>query len=206
MSPRRGDVAALESFARRNPSKSSCRLLIPPLVPLRVLEVVGSYCLVEYDFPSANVETLTSRGRKKQYAQQGQHGDGSSGYDNKSSGRSSKGGRKVGTARIHRNSIFVIERTNAVDSAVNLALTPVDAVLSTPLGRATSQIAAPIIGAAGELVAPAMLTGRIMLASVNTVGAVGLSSAGAVVSTVAKSLDPNKNNNDLDDDDPLSKI
>ena len=205
MPPRRGDVAALESFARRNPSKSSCRLIIPPLAPLRVLEVVGSYCLVEYDFPSANVETLTSRGRKKQYAQ-GQHGNGSSGYDKKSSGGSGKGGRKVGTARIHRNSIFVIERTNAVDSAVNLALTPVDAVLSTSLGRATSQIAAPIIGAAGELVAPAMLTGRIMLASVNTVGAVGLSSAGAVVSTVAKSLDPNKNNNDLDDDDPLSKI
>ena len=86
-----------------------------------------------------------------------------------------------------------------------MALAPVDAYLSTPLGRATSQIAGPLLDAAGELVAPAMLTGRLMLASSKTVGAIGLNSAGAIVSTVAKSLDSN-NEQALDDRDPLSKM
>ena len=201
MDPRRGDIAALECFARRNPSTSSCRILIPPLSPLRVLDVVGSYCLVEYDLPSSNVEALTTRDRKKQFAQNG-HGDRQDQRNNRDRDSSS---RKTGRARIHRNSIFVIERTNAVDGAVNLALAPVDAYLSTPLGRATSQIAGPLLDAAGELVAPAMLTGRLMLASANTVGAIGLNSAGALVTTVAKSLDSNKEQA-LDDRDPLSKV
>jgi hypothetical protein len=133
-----------------------------------------------------------------------------SGHDDRSEQRKKRNGdesssRKTGRARIHRNSIFVIERTNAVDGAVNLALAPVDAYLSTPLGRATSQIAGPLLDAAGELVAPAMLTGRLMVASANTVGAIGLNSVGAIASTVAKSLDSNNDQN-LDDHDPLSKV
>ena len=50
-----------------------------------------------------------------------------------------------------------------------------------------------------------MLTGRLMLASANTVGAIGLNSAGALVSTVAKSFDSNDEQK-LDDRDPLSKV
>jgi len=205
MDPRRGDVAALECFARRNPSKSSCRILIPPLSPLRVLDVVGSHCLVEYDLPSSDMEALTSRDRKKQYASTQNGHRSHSQPDKRDKHGGSNSTRKTGRARIHRNSIFVIERTNAVDGAVNLALAPVDAYLSTPLGRATSQIAGPLLDAAGDLVAPAMLTGRLMMASVNTVGAVGLNSAGAIVSTVARSLDSNSEQK-LDDRDPLSKV
>ena len=203
MDPRRGDVAALECFARRDPSKSSCRILIPPLSPLRVLDVIGSHCFVEYDLPQPDMEALTTRDRKKQYATDNDHHSQNSNRDRNGGGNSST--RKTGRARIHRNSIFVIERTNAVDGAVNLALAPVDAYLSTPLGRATSQIAGPLLDAAGELIAPAMLTGRLMLASVNTVGAVGLNSAGAIASTVVRSLDSNSDQR-LDDRDPLSKV
>ena len=205
MEPRRGDVAALECFARRDPSTSSCRILIPPLSPLRVLDVIGSHCLVEYDLPQPDMEALTTRDRKKQYGTENDHHSQHTHRDHKGGGGNSSA-RKTGRARIHRNSLFVIERTNAVDGAVNLALAPVDAYLSTPLGRATSQIAGPLLDAAGELVAPAMLTGRLMMASASTVGAVGLTSAGAIASTVVRSLDSNNSDRRLDDRDPLSKV
>ena len=205
MEPRRGDVAALECFARRDPSTSSCRILIPPLSPLRVLDVIGSHCLVEYDLPQPDMEALTTRDRKKQYGTENDHHSQHTHRDHKGGGGNSST-RKTGRARIHRNSLFVIERTNAVDGAVNLALAPVDAYLSTPLGRATSQIAGPLLDAAGELAAPAMLTGRLMMASVSTVSAVGLTSAGAIASTVVRSLDSNNSDRRLDDRDPLSKV
>lgn len=206
MEPRRGDVAALECFARRDPSKSSCRILIPPLSPLRVLDVIGAHCLVEYDLPQPDMEALTTRDRKKQYGTENDHRSQRTTHRDPKGGGGNSSTRKTGRARIHRNSLFVIERTNAVDGAVNLALAPVDAYLSTPLGRATSQIAGPLLDAAGELVAPAMLTGRLMMASASTVGAVGLNSAGAIASTVVRSLDSNNSDRRLDDRDPLSKV
>jgi len=48
LEPQKHDVVALESFARRNPSTCSIRPIIPPLMPLTVLDRRGPYLLLEY--------------------------------------------------------------------------------------------------------------------------------------------------------------
>lgn len=48
LDPQPKDIIALEAFARRNPLTSSCRPLIPPLMPMTVLERRGQYLLAEY--------------------------------------------------------------------------------------------------------------------------------------------------------------
>jgi len=48
LDPQPKDIVALEAFARRSPSASSCRPLLPPLMPLTVLERRGAYLLASY--------------------------------------------------------------------------------------------------------------------------------------------------------------
>lgn len=52
LDPLKNDIVALESFARRNSSRSSCRPLLEPLQPLKVLDRRGSYLLCSYSLPS----------------------------------------------------------------------------------------------------------------------------------------------------------
>jgi hypothetical protein len=48
MEPQPKDVVALEAFARRNGTTTSCRPVLDPLMPLFVLDRRGSYILAEY--------------------------------------------------------------------------------------------------------------------------------------------------------------
>lgn len=48
MEPQPKDVVALEAFARRNVSTSSCRPVLDPLMPLTIVDRRGSYVLAEY--------------------------------------------------------------------------------------------------------------------------------------------------------------
>jgi hypothetical protein len=48
LDPQPKDIVALEAFARRNSSTNSCMPVIPPLMPLLVLERRGAYLLCEY--------------------------------------------------------------------------------------------------------------------------------------------------------------
>jgi hypothetical protein len=48
MDPQPKDIVALEAFARRSPSDNTCRPVLPPLMPLIVLERRGAYLLCEY--------------------------------------------------------------------------------------------------------------------------------------------------------------
>ena len=48
LEPQQHDIVALECFARRSTRRTTCRPLLPPLLPLTVLERRGSYLLVEY--------------------------------------------------------------------------------------------------------------------------------------------------------------
>lgn len=48
LDPQVKDVIALEAFARRNPATSSCRPVLPPLMPLTVLERRGNFVLAAY--------------------------------------------------------------------------------------------------------------------------------------------------------------
>ena len=70
--------------------------------------------------------------------------------------------------RLHRNAVFVIERTNLVDGVVNAALLPVDFVMATPLGRTTAHVAGPVVEAAGEMVQPLVLSSRLLWTALRT--------------------------------------
>jgi len=49
----------------------------------------------------------------------------------------------IHTLRLHRNAVFVIERTSLLDASIDMALQPSDLLLSTPLGRESVQAARP---------------------------------------------------------------
>jgi hypothetical protein len=142
--PQSRDVIALEAFARRNPMTASCRPILPPLLPLVVIERRGSYILAEYSLPD----------------------------------------QRQACVRIHRNAVFVIERQNMVDAAHNLALLPVDVVLSTPLGQATSHALGPVVAAGRELLMPALLSFKLLWVAARTTTLAGISGVGALGRTM----------------------
>jgi hypothetical protein len=146
LEPHEKDIVALETFARRNPSTSSCRPLLPPLRPLTVVERRGAFLLCEY--------SLSDQGRKKAFV------------------------------RLHRNSVFVIERQNLADAAHNLALLPFDVMMSTPIGRASAQTLAPVGAASKELLMPALLSLKLLWVAARTTTLAGLSGAQALGSTL----------------------
>lgn len=88
------------------------------------------------------------------------------------------------TLRVYRKAIFVIERCNIVDGAVNLALVPADIFLSTPLGRATQSFAGPLLEASGEVVLPVVLSAKLMWGAVRTTGFAALSGVTAATGAV----------------------
>jgi hypothetical protein len=48
MDPQPKDVVAMEAVARRNPHTATCRPVVPPLTPLRVMERRGTFLLCQY--------------------------------------------------------------------------------------------------------------------------------------------------------------
>jgi len=86
--------------------------------------------------------------------------------------------------RLHRNAVFVIERQNLLDAAHNLALLPVDVVLSTPVGRACQQALGPVAHAGQELLMPIVLTGRLAWMAARTTGLGVLSGVHALGTTL----------------------
>lgn len=152
--PRVGDIVAFESFARRPPDICNSRQILNPFYPMRVKDVRGQYVLVDYDMNLSINDCQESKIRIK---------------------------RKTGSLRLHRNTIFVIERTNLVDSAIDIALKPADVVLSSNLGKSVSNAAHPYFEAVGGLVMPAVLSAKLMLEAAKIGGSaalVGIKSAG----------------------------
>ena len=97
-----------------------------------------------------------------------------------------------GRVRLHRNTVFVIERTNTIDAAVDLTLKPVDFALSTPVGRNLSHTAQPYLEATGDLLAPAILSGKLLFEAAKVGGgafAIGLQSA---TTAIIQSQDPER--------------
>jgi hypothetical protein len=92
-------------------------------------------------------------------------------------------GRKA-TVRLHRNTIFVIERQNWVDAAHNIALLPVDVALATPLGRGAREALAPVVTAGREVMMPALLTVKLLWMAARTTGLGLVSGVQALGSTV----------------------
>ena len=156
LEPQPKDIVALECFARRHPAHASCRPLLPPLLPLTVLERRGAYLLAEYTLPAAVSGTSYPHKNKPNKA----------------------------CVRLHRNAVFVIERQNIVDAAHNLALLPLDVVLSTPLGQATVHTLAPLVAAGKELLMPALLSLKLVWVAARTTTLAGVSGVQALGGTL----------------------
>jgi hypothetical protein len=86
--------------------------------------------------------------------------------------------------RIHRNAVFVIERTSVWDTAHQLARLPIDVWESTPIGQMTQQISQPWLQASHELCKPALLTAQLMWMAVRTTGVASLTGFHVVLSTL----------------------
>lgn len=172
-SPRRGDIVALEAFARQSVAMSTVRPIIHPSHPLRVRDIRGEYLLCSFDLPCCK---------------EGNLGD----SDNRRGNPNNKNMPIEGSIRLHRNTVFVIERTNLIDSAINVALKPADVVLSTHIGKEVTSTISPYVEAAGDVLMPAVLSTKLFFEAAKVGGsavAVGLKSA---VSSVAESQDPEK--------------
>jgi hypothetical protein len=166
MPPKRDDVVALESFARRpfdqgniisggnasgrisnnnNNNNSSSNAgsvinpILPTLSPFLVIDMKGSYLLLEY----ATSRTVTSVDR----------------LGNIKSSRWERTHR----VRIHRNSVFVIERRTLLDVAGNIARLPGDIVMSTTVGQEIAEVSAPVVAGALELMTPAFMSAKLLL-------------------------------------------
>jgi len=194
MTPKRDDVVAFESYARRplhgvsynhhhaatnegtTTSQSSSMSpvssggggmnvgptnnpVIPPLSPLLVIDTRGLYLLLEY----ATSRTVTSVDRGGNVK--------SSRYE------------RTHRVRVHRNAVFVIERSTFMDGVGDIVRLPGDVVLSTPIGQDIAEVTAPLVAGVMELIMPAVLTGKLVLAA----GGLGVkaSLAGAQAATQA---------------------
>jgi hypothetical protein len=92
--------------------------------------------------------------------------------------------RRKACVRLHRNVVFVIERQNLADAAHDLALLPIDVVMSTPLGQAAAHALAPAAAAVKEVFMPALLTAKLLWMAARTTTLAGLSGFQALGSTL----------------------
>ena len=145
LEPQPRDIVALEAFARRSLVASTCRPILPPLMPLTVVDRRGSFLLCEYLLPDT---------------------------------------RRKACVRLHRNAVFVIERQNLGDAARNLALLPVDVVMSTPVGQAAARALAPAAAATKELFLPAVLSAKLLWMAGRTTTLAGISGVQALSRTL----------------------
>jgi hypothetical protein len=137
--PQQHDIVALEAFARQHLQTSTCNSVLPPLLPMHVLEVSEPWLLVEYTLP----------------------------FDlNRSSDRHRKDDKAC--MRIHRNAVFVIERKNLLDATLNIALQPADFLLSTPLGHGVQDVLGPVFVAGKHLMMPALLSSKLVWMAIRT--------------------------------------
>ena len=186
MPPKRDDVVAFESFARRPlhghsnrddaaSSSSSSSLsssptsranagpiihpVVPPLSPLLVIDVRGQFLLLEY--PTSRTVTSVDRGGNVK----------------------STRWERTQRVRVHRNAVFVVERHTFMDGVGDVVRYPGDVVLSTPVGREIAEVAAPLVAGFMELMGPALLWGRLVVSA----GGMGLRAglAGAQAATEA---------------------
>jgi hypothetical protein len=168
MNPQRNDIVALEAFARQNLRTATCHSIIPPLLPLHVIEVKEPWLLVKYRLPFETDNNMYN------------HGINENDDDRKA------------CMRIHRNAVFVIERKNLMDATMNIVLQPAEFVLSTPLGRSAQEILGPLIVASKQLMMPAILSSKLLWMAVRATALAsftGMAAAGtAFVSEGTSSL------------------
>ena len=162
LEPQRNDIVALEAFARQNLRTATCQSILPPLLPMRVMKISEPWLLVKY--------SLSHETNNNEF----------NGYDN--SLNSQDNNDEMAHMRIHRNSVFVIERKTLLDDAVNIALQPAELLLSTPLGQGAREVLGPLFVASKQLLMPALLSTKLVWMAVRATalaGLTGMSAAGS---------------------------
>lgn len=146
LEPQPHDIVALEAFARQALRRATCQPILPSLLPLHVMEVSDPWLLVEYHLPFR----MSDDGK-------GSNNNNGNGFD-----------IRKACIRVHRNSVFVIERKNLLDAALSVALTPADAVMSTPLGQGAREVLGPVFVAGKHLLMPALLSSKLVWMAIRT--------------------------------------
>lgn len=162
LEPKQNDIVALETFARRPLKRSTVTPILPPLMPLLVKEVRPPYLLVEYQLPVSTRATTRRSGNNR----------GERLTSNKA------------CMRLHRNTVFVVERKNLVDTTVGLAMLPADVIMSTPFGQVGAQILGPALNAGKEILMPATLSFKLVFMALKTTtmaGWTGIQAAGGAI-------------------------
>lgn len=151
MEPQQHDIVALEAFARHGSNSTqsgTCTAILPPLLPMHVLEVSGPWLLVEYQLRQTSSSSLQRSAYHRSHHQPQQ--------------------QQKACLRLHRNCVFVIERKNLLDETINLALLPADVFMNTPLGQNAAGILGPWFVASRHLLMPALLSAKLMWLAVRT--------------------------------------
>jgi hypothetical protein len=99
---------------------------------------------------------------------------------------------RFGAVKIHRNSVFVVERLNFVDGLWNLAMKPSDIVMNTKVGHKATKIAKPYVNYVGELAKPAVFSAQIAIGAVKASVNAGLSGASAAGGSILGTKSPAK--------------
>jgi len=126
--PDRNDVVCFENFAREktNAMGTDASLIFAnTLHPMVVIDKSENYLYVQYKMRSNN-----------------------------SSNSNNNNDDRYGRIKIHRNSVFVIERLNMVDGLWDMLLKPTDAIMNTAAGEKAKEIAMPTIDYAVNLAKP----------------------------------------------------
>ncbi len=156
MTPQKNDVVALEAFARQNSSTATCSSILPPLLPLYVVDYAEPWLLVRYSVPDDRYREYTD----ESYSSEDHNAH----------------------MRIHRNAVFVIERKNLLDGAVNLALQPAELLLATPLGQGAKEALGPVLVASKQLLMPALVSSKLLWMAVRTTALAGITGVSAASS------------------------
>lgn len=159
MTPQKNDVVALEAFARQNSSTATCNSILPPLLPLHVVEYAEPWLLVRYSVP-----------------------DDQNGYREYPDEPNTSDDDRKAHMRIHRNAVFVIERKNLLDGALNLALQPAELLLATPLGQGAREALGPVLVASKQLLMPALVSSKLLWMAVRTTALAGITGVSAASS------------------------
>jgi hypothetical protein len=183
MTPKREDVVAFESHARRPlhgrrnhnndaaslSSSATCRAanagptinpVVPPLYPLLMIDTSGGHLLLEY--ATSRMVTSVDRGGNIR----------------------SLRWERTHRVHVHRNAVFVVKRCTFADGLRDVIQLPGDIFLSTPLGREVAEVLAPVVAGVMELMGPAMLWGRLMVSA----GRMGLRAGLAGVQAATKAV------------------
>jgi hypothetical protein len=156
--PQINDYVTFEAFAR-HPNN----LIINPITqPMKVVAMRGEYLLLQFYYYTSHL-TTGSAIRRKEIPEN----------------------RNEGRVRVHRNTVFVIERISFVDGVMDTLLQPVDIVTQLPVVQEVGHVLQPVTNVVTDLAMPAILSGKMLLAITKTAAGAGITGVLTTVKVLA---------------------